>query len=415
VSEDVPAPLLPAAVGLNSISYNSARVLGPAVGGVIVAAGGAVVAFAVSAVLYLPMLVAQLRRAVREPPRLPPEQLGRAVISGLRYVIYSPGIRSILLRSFAIGAVGGSVHVLMPLISHDLLDSGADVFGFLLGSFGLGAIIGVFFARRQRSRFGVEWSVRLSTLVLGLAIVVVALSRSVPVTAVALVLAGAGWMSVTQACSVSLQMLAPRWVAGRAVACFQASLSGGIAAAGLGWGLVAERWEVDLALLASGLCVAFSILLGLVWPMPQVGDAYVASGDSLPAPDVALDVTGRSGPIIVEIEYRVPVDQARSFYRLVQEVQQTRQRNGAYGLSIARDLADLELWVERYHFPTWHDYLRQRDRMTPGERQLQQRAVDFHAGEEPLRVKRLLERPFGSVRWSDESPDRGGDRSLPYH
>jgi len=67
----------------------------------------------------------------------------------------------------------------------------------------------------------------------------------------------------------------------------------------------------------------------------------------------------------------------------MQEVQLSRQRNGAYGWSIARDIADPELWTERYHCPTWLDYLRQRNRATQSERALHQRAIDFHLG--PIR------------------------------
>ena len=94
------------------------------------------------------------------------------------------------------------------------------------------------------------------------------------------------------------------------------------------------------------------------------------------------------------------------FYRLMQQVQLNRQRNVAYGWSIARDIANPELWTERYHCPTWLDYLRQRSRPTMSERTLQKSATAFHLGPESVRIRRMLERPFGSVRWKDESPDR---------
>ena len=74
---------------------------------------------------------------------------------------------------------------------------------------------------------------------------------------------------------------------------------------------------------------------------------------------------------MVEIEYRIEQSKAREFYDIMQQVQLNRQRNGAYGWSIARDVADPELWTERYHCPTWHDYLRQRMRPTDAERALQ--------------------------------------------
>ena len=116
---------------------------------------------------------------------------------------------------------------------------------------------------------------------------------------------------------------------------------------------------------------------------------------------------------MVEIEYRVAQDDARAFHGVMQEVQLSRQRNGAYGWSIARDIADPELWTERYHCPTWLDYLRQRNRSTQSERTLHQQAIAFHFGPDPVRVRRMLERPFGSVRWKEETPDRAANEVLP--
>ena len=95
------------------------------------------------------------------------------------------------------------------------------------------------------------------------------------------------------------------------------------------------------------------------------------------------------------IEYRVAAANAVEFCACMQAVQLSRQRNGAYGWSIARDIADPELWTERYHCPTWHDYLRLRNRPTPSERVLQQRALDFHIGPGNVRVRRMLEGPVG--------------------
>ena len=414
VTEDVPAELLQPAVGLNSLSYNSARVAGPAVGGLIVAAGGAVIAFAISAFLYLPMIFAQLRAAPeRQMPRLPPERLGRAVVSGVRYVFHSPAILSIVIRAFALGALTGSVHTLMPLIARDLLSSGANIFGFLLGTFGAGAIIGVFLMPHLRARFGVEGSVSRCIFALGLSIIVVGVSRSAVLTAAALLVAGAMWMSVSQFCNVNLQMLVPRWVAGRAVACFQAAISGGIALAGVVWGLHSDRFGVGSALVTSGVLTGISFLLGRLWPVPDGGSAYVASGESLPDPQIRIAVSGRSGPITIEVEYRVPQDRARAFYRLIEAVQLSRKRNGAYAVSISRDLGDPEIWMERYHFPTWDEYLRQRDRMTKQERELQDQALAYHAGGSPVTARRFLERPYGSVRWNEESADPGFDNILP--
>src|SRR6476646_4739555 len=212
--------------------------------------------------------------------------------------------------------------------------------------------------------------------------------------------------------NIGVQLSAPRWVAGRSLAAFQASIAGGIAVGSWGWGRLTDAAGVETALLVSAALMFASTLLGRWLKMPPVG-ARNEPAELLADPEVKLSLTGRSGPLVVEIEYRVATDNARAFHNVMQEVQLSRQRNGAYGWSIARDIADPELWTERYHCPTWLDFLRQRNRSTQSERELHQSAMDFHLGPEPIRVRRMLERPFGSVRWKEESPDRAADEVLP--
>jgi hypothetical protein len=151
-----------------------------------------------------------------------------------------------------------------------------------------------------------------------------------------------------------------------------------------------------------------SPLLGLWLRMPPVG-ARSEDAEVLADPEVQLSLTPRSGPLVVEIEYRVAQNDARAFHDVMQDVQLSRQRNGAYGWSLARDIADPELWTERYHCPTWLDYLRQRNRPTRSERELHRHASDFHIGEAPLRIRRMLERPFGSVHGKEDIIDRVAD------
>jgi Transmembrane secretion effector len=122
-------------------------------------------------------------------------------------------------------------------------------------------------------------------------------------------------------------------------------------------------------------------------------------------PEVALAITARSGPIVIELDYRVDPEAARQFYDVMLKIHLARLRNGAFEWSISRDIADPALWTERYHCPTWADYLRLRSRVTHSDRELQELADSFHKDVSERRVRRRLERPFGSVRWSAETPD----------
>jgi MFS family permease len=414
VSEQVPPETLPAAVALNGISYNIARSFGPAVGGIVVATAGAVAAFAVNAVLYLPLMVVLfLWNRTHEPSRLPRERLNRAIVSGVRYIANSPSIRIVLIRTLVTGIIGGSISSLMPLVARDLLHGGAQTYGVMLGAFGMGAVFGALNISEVRRRMSGEAAVRACTISLAGAIAAVAMSTNAVLTAIALVLAGAVWMLAVALFNIGVQLSAPRWVAGRSLAAFQASIAGGIAMGSWGWGHLTDIAGVEIALLASAGLMLLSPLLGIWLRMPPVGARNEDATELLADPEVRLSLTGRSGPLVVEIEYRVAQDSARAFHNVMQEVQLSRQRNGAYGWSIARDIADPELWTERYHCPTWLDYLRQRSRATQSERALHQRAIDFHLGPGPIRVRRMLERPFGSVRWKEDTPDRAANEVLP--
>jgi len=414
VSEQVPAETLPAAVALNGISYNIARSFGPAIGGLVVATSGAVAAFAVNTVLYLPLMVVLfLWNRTHEPSRLPRERLNRAIVSGVRYIANSPSIRIVLIRTLVTGIIGGSVSALMPLVARDLLHGGAQTYGIMLGAFGMGAVFGALNIGEVRRRMSGEAAVRACAISMAGAIAAVALSTSAILTAVALVLAGAVWMLAVALFNIGVQLSAPRWVAGRSLAAFQASIAGGIAVGSWGWGHLTDLAGVETALLVSAGLMLLSPLLGIWLRMPRVGARNEDATELLADPEVQLSLTARSGPLVVEIEYRVAQDNARAFHNVMQEVQLSRQRNGAYGWSIARDIADPELWTERYHCPTWLDYLRQRNRATQSERALHQRAIDFHLGPDPIRVRRMLERPFGSVRWKEDTPDRAANEVLP--
>ncbi|WP_428311808.1 MFS transporter [Hydrocarboniphaga sp.] len=410
VGEQVPKELLPQAVGLNNISYNLARSIGPALGGVIVAALGATVAFAANALSYLPMLISLQRwKRKAEVSRLPPEGLARSISSGLRYIVNMQPVRRTVARAFITCCLGGVLHALMPLIARDLLGGGARTFGLLLGCFGVGAVSGIFLLQPMRERLGGENTVRVSSLVLAVSLAVLSFSSSLALDFVALLAAGAVWMVMTTTFSVTIQLSVPRWVMGRAIATSSAATSLGIAAGAWLWGSVTQGHGVALALQLASVALLFSPLLGLLLRIEDRSSSIESDERAMRDPDVKLAITGRSGPISIELQYRIAPQQAREFYQLMRELQRMRTRNGAYDWSLARDIADPEQWSERFRCPTWDDYLRQRSRRTLDDSALHQRAAQMHIGLEPIRVQRWLDRPSGSVRWREETPDRGDD------
>lgn len=410
ISEQVAPDHIPAAIALGTISYNVARSFGPALGGLIVLAAGAKAAFALNAVFYLPLFMAFfLWKRKHVPSRLPPERIDRAIVSGARYVFHSGSIRVVLLRAFLFGLAGATASALAPLIARDLLGGNASIYGILLGASGVGAVLGAFVVSWFRDRLGTENATRLLAVVGGLAIVVVGFSRSLPLTCFCLFIAGGANILTIALFNISVQLAAPRWVTARALSLFSSALTGGIAFGAILWGLVASHWSVDIAIVASGAFMLATPLLSIFLPLPQATQADVEPAELAREPEVGMALTMRSGPVVIEIDYAVDPDMAREFYDAMLKVQRTRLRNGGFNWSLSRDIADPAQWTERYQCPTWGDYLRMRDRFTQADIGLHEDARSFHniAGE--LRIRRLLERPFGSVRWKAESPDPRND------
>jgi hypothetical protein len=240
---------------------------------------------------------------------------------------------------------------------------------------------------------------------MGAGLVTAGASHVLALTIAALVVTGIGWMLSMTMFNVGIQLSSPRWVAARTVSVFQGAVSGGVAAGAWGWGHLAERISVGETLIVAGVAMLATVVMGLLMPIPTIEGANAEAGSVLEDPEAALPVTHRSGPVVIEIEYRVPGHHARKFYRTMADVRALRHRNGAFNWTLARDVGDPELWVERYLFPTWLDYLRHRNRPTRAEREVTDRARAFHASGDNVRVRRMLERPFGSVRWREEAPD----------
>jgi len=179
ISEQVSQEHLPAAVALGTISYNVARSFGPALGGLIVLALGAKAAFGINAVFYIPLWIAFFFwKRKHTPSRLPPERMDRAIVSGGRYALHSPPVRTVLARAFFFGLASAASAALMPLVARNLLHGNAAVFGILLGASGIGAVIGALFVGDLRDRLSTETTVKLGSLITGIAMIVVALSHS---------------------------------------------------------------------------------------------------------------------------------------------------------------------------------------------------------------------------------------------
>jgi len=205
--------------------------------------------------------------------------------------------------------------------------------------------------------------------------------------------------------NVSVQLSAPRWVTARAISLYSSALTAGIGLGSWMWGTVAAHYDVAIAFIGSGIAVMCTALLGIILALPRDEEVDQDSVDIGYEPEVGMALTMRSGPVIVDVDYDVDPDKAREFYAVMLQLQRMRKRIGGFQWSISRDVSNPALWIESYHCPTWGDYLRMRSRYSQADLDLQTQADGYNRSGEGRRVRRRLERPYGSVRWQADSPD----------
>ena len=403
IGEQVPRDQVPSAIMANAFGFNIARSVGPAIGGVIVAALGAAAAFVINTVSYLGMLAALLWwRPKRETSTLPREPLGSAVAAGIRYVWLSPHLVAILLRCLLFTVPLTAVPALMPIVARDLLAGGAQTYGVLLGGFGVGAMAGALSSGALRARFTSDTMLRGLCAVASLAMFAIAYSRWAPLTLFAHLVAGFVWTLGLATFNIAVQMSSPRWVTGRTLAMYQTFAFAGMAAGAWIAGHLATDLGVRTALAIGGLAALATFLVAHWLP---VSVARLGSLDPHIVTDIqppAVELDGSTGPVVVTLEYRVPGENAEAFAAEINELGRIRQRDGARAWSVSQDIDDPLLWVERFESPTWSDYLRRHTRPTLADQAVRQRIAQLIEGERGL-VRRFVGRPAGAEPLGDRT------------
>ncbi|MBZ6076973.1 MFS transporter [Microvirga puerhi] len=398
VGEMVPRSDLPAAIALNSMGFNIARSVGPAIGGVIVAAAGAFAAFAVNAVSYIGLIAVLATWHPATPRRvLPPETLGAAMAAGIRYVAMSPNIGSVLMRGAVFGLAAISVQALMPLIARDLIQGGPLTYGLLLGAFGAGAVAGAALTARVRQLLSMEALVRVAFLIFAGGTAIAGLSSNLILTMAAIAATGASWVLALASFNATVQLSSPRWVVGRALALYQMSTFGGMALGSWVWGALADNFSTANSLLFAAAALVAGAALGLKFALPEMKSLNLDPLDRWTEPDIALPILPRSGPIVITIEWVIREQDVKAFLGLMAERKRIRRRDGARHWTLMRDLENPTIWVERYHSPTWLDYVRQNQRMTQADAIVGEGLRELHQGPERPRVRRMIERQTGGV------------------
>jgi predicted MFS family arabinose efflux permease len=263
---------LPQAIALNTVSFNLARSVGPALGGVLLSVWNVALAFAINSASFVAMIVVLLRwhPEARSPVRRP---MLPVIAAGIRYCAGSAPVRRILLRGLVIGFGICAFQSLVPSIVRDQFGGGTIDFGVMLGTFGAGSIFTALSLTSMRRRWGVDAIVTGAALASAGAHGALAMTSSLALALPASWVAGMAWVAILTSLNVAMQLRSPEQILGRCLSIYQAVTFGSMALGAWFWGSLADHISLSVAMLcAAGYLVIAPAGLLLIDPIGPAED-----------------------------------------------------------------------------------------------------------------------------------------------
>jgi MFS family permease len=378
---------LPAALALNGIEFNLARAVGPGLGGFIVAAVGVGAAFSFNAFSFLGVIavIARWKRPARMST-LPLETFRGATSAAIRYVRYSPAIRTLLFRSAVLIFFTSSFWALLPMAAKDISQS-PIAYGLLLGFFGLGAVAGAIVLQRARSRVSSETLLSAATAAFAAVILSLALLHSPVILCFLMLLGGASWTAVMSLFNIMAQELAPDWVRARVLAVYLFVFQGSVAVGSTLWGYVALHTGVHETLVFAAIGTVACLSLQLPFRLPII-PADLSTWNHWAKPSTFEEPDPGNGPVLVTVEYVIDPSKASEFLHHIHKYQRVRRRDGATSWGVFVDTEAPNTYLETFKIDSWAEHERQHDRFTVADREIENQVLGYVV--QPVEIKHFI-------------------------
>jgi len=367
---------LQSAVALNSVAINAWLV------------------FVLNALSYFGILAVLVRwKREHRKSALPAERFFSAIRVGMRFVMHTRALQSVLVRGIAFFVFASATWSLFPLIVRRELGRGPEVYGLLLTCIGVGAVAGALVLPRVRARLSRDALVAGASALYAAAALALAYVQNIGLLAVAMLATGVAWISILSALQVAAQMTLPAWVRARGLAAFVVVFMGGMALGSILWGQVATRIGIPATLTAAAVGMLLAIALTYRFQLGPHAVVNFTPSMHWPQPVLAETPEPDSGPVLVTIAYRIRDDKRDEFVTAMQEVGEMRRRNGAYFWQLFHDTGDPTRFIECFMDESWLEHLRQHERVSIADREIQARAKQYLVEGESTKSSHWLAEP----------------------
>jgi MFS family permease len=266
-------------IALNSSLFNMARLVGPSIAGLLIAAVGEGMCILINAVSYIAVISSLL--LMRLKPFVPvekKEKVWRSLQEGFGYAYNFPPIRALILIVGLLSLFGMPFSVLLPVFARDILHGGANTLGFLMGASGVGALTGALFLAQRKSVLGLGKIIIFTMLLFGSALIAFSFSKTLIISLLLMLFVGFGMIVSMASCNTLLQTIVDEEKRGRVMSLYATAFMGMAPIGSMLASSVAELIGVNYTLAACGLLCGLSIIpfamkLGklrqMVWPVYQ--------------------------------------------------------------------------------------------------------------------------------------------------
>jgi MFS family permease len=411
---------IPATITLGGVSLNIGRAVGPAIFGFIIASlANPGFVFIINALSFIGLIIALSRwHPSHEKTRMPSEHIVGAMKAGVRYLVHAPAVQSVIVRAISFTIFGAALFALLPSLMRYELGFDSLEFGFMLGSLGTGAIVGgTLILPYLREKISTEWHFTGATILFAAVMILLASSGDFIFLIGVMFAGGIAWIIVMASLNVSMFKANPKWVGARSLATYMTIFQGGLAAGSVIWGSVAANFDVRTALIAAAIGLGLGLLTGIKFKLiSDVQSKSIKTSASMywSSPTMLFEPSLERGPVQVKIEYKIDNQQQQQqqqnninnntisdFLIALKDLSKIRKRDGAIHWGVYRDGTDPNIFVESFVLESWAEHLRQHERLTAADIEIQNKVRSFHVGDKPPVVSHYIAEPLPAASKKD--------------
>ncbi len=383
---------LSAASTLNGIVINLARLVGPALAGLVIGlSNNPGVVFLLNAASFVAVWVALYQwKRTQAVAAMPAERFMGAIQAGIRYARFAPVLQTVFIRSAAYIFFASALFALLPILGRRVLGLDAMGYGLVLGFWGIGGLAGAYLLPKVRQRASTDQVVAGASAVFGLMLLGLAYVRDIHLIWGVMVVVGIASLAVMVSLNVTAQTAVPQWVRARALAINLLLFQGIMTLGSLLWGAIAQQSSISVALAVAGCGLIATVCLSPRFRLQCAERLDLASSLHWSEPIHAFEPCPNDGPVMVSREYRIDPANTEAFLAALSRLSQIRRRDGAIQWGIYQDLSDPGRFVETALIESWAEHRRQFERVTNSDRDIEAQVDAFHIGEHPPRVSQFI-------------------------